>query len=139
MSELEKEIHGILNTAPLCISSTRRFGENGLRNADEVTAKLMPIIQAQLTAKDRVIKACQEELFIMIDLIEGALRHGCTTTYENLTHNFIKEYRDIFKWLGYPNDVVLSSDTITRTFNAKKLIITSIAEIGNNTNNNERN
>lgn len=32
-----------LKEVPLCISSTRRSG-NGLRNADEVAAALMPII-----------------------------------------------------------------------------------------------
>lgn len=131
MSELEKEIHGILNTAPLCISSTRHSGTNGLRNADEITAKLMPIIQAQLAAtkqelenqihdtkqymdianelgaeivaKDRVIETCKEA-------IRGSLGYFA----------LFNDDEDKFKW---PRYVILCEQALA-----------SIAELETNTN-----
>ncbi len=43
--EFRKALEDAIQKVPLVISSTRRDGENGIRNADEIVAAIMPIIK----------------------------------------------------------------------------------------------
>ena len=57
-----------LEQVPLSISSTRRAGSNGLRNADEVAAALMPIIEEATLSPATTTEAVKRE--------PGICRHG---------------------------------------------------------------
>ena len=68
MADMKEKMAEVLRNAPLSISQTRRAGSNGLRNADEIADKILPLFEEQLTQTQQALDRATEALKVAVRL-----------------------------------------------------------------------